>query len=73
MQKLRRTPILETANGDRIVVHGETVVQITIGSCKHQAKVLVADIVDTFILGVDLMDALDVNLTSRTSFSELEQ
>jgi len=25
MLKLRQTPILETANGDRIVVHGEAV------------------------------------------------
>jgi len=62
MQKLRQTPILETANGDRIVVHGEAVLQITIGSFKHQAKVLVADIVDTFILGINLMDELDVKI-----------
>jgi len=59
---LQLSPILETANGDRIVVHGEAVVQITIGSFKHQAKVLVADIVDTFILGLDLMDELDVKI-----------
>jgi len=43
-------------------VHGEIVVQISIGSFKLEAKVLVADIVDAFILGLDLMDELDVKI-----------
>lgn len=53
IEGLRQTLILETANGEQIVVHGETVVQISIGSFKHETKVLVANIVDTFILGLD--------------------
>lgn len=52
IERLRQILILETANSEQIVVHGETVVQISIGSFKHETKVLVSDVVDKFILGL---------------------
>lgn len=46
---------LRTATGDEIPTHGKVTIRIGIGSkmCDHQ--VLVADIADEFILGMDLL------------------
>lgn len=46
-------PTLETAKGDQITVCAEAIVTIQLGSCEFETIVVVADLVDDFILGLE--------------------
>ncbi|KAJ8912305.1 hypothetical protein NQ315_017338 [Exocentrus adspersus] len=48
-------PILETAKGDQITVYGNATINIGLGNTVLPMEVIVADIVDEFILGLDIM------------------
>ena len=55
IRPLTRRIVLRTVTGDSADVKGETEVQIQLGRLKLRHKVLVADIEDEFILGMDLI------------------
>ena len=48
---------LQTATGDPVRVHGEAQVQVTLGSTNFKQKMLVADIKEEVILGMDIMNS----------------
>ncbi|KAJ8912329.1 hypothetical protein NQ315_005934, partial [Exocentrus adspersus] len=48
-------PILETAKGDEITVYGNATINLGLGNTVLPMEVIVADIVDEFILGLDIM------------------
>ncbi|KAJ8912996.1 hypothetical protein NQ315_002873 [Exocentrus adspersus] len=48
-------PILETAKGDEITVYGNATINLGLGNAVLPMEVIVADIVDEFILGLDIM------------------
>lgn len=51
-------PVLEAANGQKIPVHGEMTVTLGIGNMDIEVVAVVADIVDEFILGLDVMEGV---------------
>lgn len=59
---------LKTANGNSITVYGRVSLEIELGSWKAHREVLVADILDDFIVGLDLMKQLGmiVDLRKKT-------
>ncbi|KAJ8914881.1 hypothetical protein NQ315_014894 [Exocentrus adspersus] len=48
-------PILETAKGDEITVYGNATINLGLGNAVLPMEIIVADIVDEFILGLDIM------------------
>lgn len=53
---------LRTATGEKINTHGEVKVMVTIGGKTLEHQVILADVADEFILGMDLMRKIGLSL-----------
>ncbi|GFW67792.1 hypothetical protein TNCV_3871231 [Trichonephila clavipes] len=76
-EKLIWTPprvVLQTVTGEKIDIHGKLKVKIKFGDTTYQHAVYVADIADTFILGLDFLKehgfTLDFNKNELRSIHE---
>ena len=64
---------LKTATGECATVYGELKVQVTIGSKSLKHQVVVADVSEEVILGIDLMKAFGFSLDFRNGVVHLGQ
>ena len=55
IRPLSKNTILRTVTGDSAPVHGETYINITLGSIKINHRTMIADIEDDFILGMNVI------------------